>query len=90
MVDSETRIDGIGIRGKNTVVYKYTLVNVLARNVDTLAFRQAAWLGILSLIKVSPDLKELRDQQTRFEYCYNDKLNTPIYTFKIYPKDYNP
>jgi len=88
MIDSETKIDAIEIKGNNTIVYKYTLVNLLARNVDTNTFKKALKPGIISIIKISPEMKKLRDQDTYFEYYYRDKENKFIYNFKILPGDY--
>jgi hypothetical protein len=90
MIDSETRLDGIEIRDNSVIVYKYTLVNLLAENVDTLEFRRALWPGILSIIKTNPAMQQLRERQTRFEYYYQDKQNHFIYSFKISPTDYKP
>jgi len=90
MIDSETRIDGIDIKEPNTIVYKYTLINLPAKNVDTIEFKKALFPGIISIIKLSPEMKPLRKNATNFEYQYSDKSNKTIYTFKIFPKDYNP
>jgi len=88
MVDSETRIDRIEIKAPNTVVYKYTLVNLEAKNVDTTQFKLALRPGLISVIKISPELKKLRDQHTSFEYYYQDKNSRFIYNFKISETDY--
>lgn len=88
MIDSETRIDGIEIRNGNTIIYKYTLINLLTKNVDTLKFRNELRPGIISVVKISPEMKKLRDQSTEFEYAYQDKEGKFIYTFKIHPADY--
>ena len=90
MIDSETRIDGINIKLPNTIVYKYTLINLPVQNVDTNEFKKALRPGIISIIKLSPEMKQLRESNTNFEYQYFDKLNKAIYTFKFFPKDYNP
>lgn len=90
MIDSETRIDRIDITEPNTIIYKYTLINLPAKNVDTIEFKKALFPGIISIIKLSPEMKPLRENATNFEYQYSDKSNIPIYTFKIFPKDYNP
>lgn len=89
MLDSETRIDGVEYKEPNTLLYKYTLVNVLKQNVDTHQFYLALWPGLLSTIKVSAEMKELRENNTLVQYAYNDKLNNPIYTFTIKPENYN-
>lgn len=90
MVDQETRIDGIEILQPNTIVYKYTLINLPIANVDTTVFRNAMRPGLISMIKLSPEMKELRDAGIVFHYLYNDKGNHHIYTFKIGPDDYKP
>ena len=88
MIDSETRLDGIRVLKPNTIVYKYTLVNLLAENLDTAKFYTAMWPGLLSTIKISPDMKSLRETNTEFQYDYKDKNNKGVYLFKILPKDY--
>jgi len=89
MIDSETKIESIEIKGNNTIVYKYTLINLLAKNVDTVEFKKLLKPGIISVIKISPEMKKLRDQNTQFEYNYQDKEQKFIYNFRILPKDYN-
>jgi hypothetical protein len=89
MIDSETKIEAIEIKGTNTIVYKYTLINLLAKNVDTVEFKKLLKPGIISVIKMSPEMKKLRDQNTVFEYYYQDKEQKFIYNFKIQAKDYN-
>jgi hypothetical protein len=90
MIDSETRLEAVGIKNNTDIIYQYTLVNLLVENVDTVEFRRALWPGILALIKTTPALKPLREQGIRFEYYYQDKNHNFIYTFKITPTDYNP
>jgi hypothetical protein len=88
MLDSETRLDGIEVRDPNTLVYKYTLVNFLAQNIDTAQFYHAMWPGIISTVRVSPEMKKLRENDTDIEYFYQDKAGKTIYTFRISPGDY--
>ena len=89
LLDSETRLDGIDILQTNTIVYKHTLIHVNAANVDTVAFKKELWPGLLGNIKVSRDMKKLREHQTTASYYYADKNNVPICTIKIQAKDYN-
>lgn len=70
-------------------MYRYTLVNLLASNVDTVQFYRALWPGIITNIRTSIEMKKLRETNTLIEYYYQDKTNTPIYTFHISPADYN-
>ncbi len=90
VVDSETRIDGIEMKKPNTILYKYTLVNLSVESVDTASFARALKPGIISTLKTNGDIKDFKDQNATFEYLYNDKNNKFIYLFKITPKDYNP
>jgi hypothetical protein len=88
MIDSETKIDGIDIKEPNTIVYNYTLINLLKQKVDTAEFNKALRPGLISVIKLSPEMKKLRDNNTNFEYAYYDKSHAFIYRFKILPVDY--
>lgn len=88
MLDSETRLDGIDVKEPNTLVYRFTLVHLLSKNVDTTEFYKALWPGIISNVKVSAEMKKLRDANTSIEYVYQDKENKSIYTFRIGPADY--
>lgn len=89
MLDSDTRLDGIEIKEPNTLVYRYTLIRLDASLVDTGAFYRALWPGIISHIKISPEMKILRNEHTVIEYTYNDKSGKHIYTFRATPELYN-
>ena len=89
MLDSDTRLDGIEVKEPNTLVYKFTLTKLLVENVDTVSFYRMLWPGIISDIKVSLEMKKLREANTNIEYYYQDKNNKPIYTFHIGPAQYN-
>ncbi len=88
MIDSETRLDGIEVKAPNTLVYRYSLIHLVSQSIDTVQFYRALWPGIISNIKVSAEMKKLRDHHTTIEYFYQDKNNIPIYTFRVGPADY--
>lgn len=88
MIDAETRMDGIEIKGKNTIVYNYTLINLRVENVDTSKFNSALRPGIINTIKTNADLDELKRIKSSFEYRYKDRENKFIYSFVITPDDY--
>lgn len=88
MIDSETRIDAIEIKKPNTIIYKYTLVNLNVANVDTILFKETLRPGIINTLKINPDLKGLRDLKANFEYYYKDRKNKYIYSFTVTPNDY--
>ena len=88
MIDSETRIDGVVLLQPNTIVYKYTLVNLSAGNLDTAGFRSAMWPGILGTIRINPGLKDLRDNETTFRYLYLNRDGKKAYEFTVTPRQY--
>lgn len=89
MIDAETRMDGIEIKGENTIVYKYTLINLSVEKVDTAKFNLALRPGIITTIKTNSELDELKRINSSFEYYYKDRDNKYIYSFIITPNDYN-
>lgn len=88
MIDQETRMDGIEIKNGNTIVYKYTLINLFAAKVDTAKFNLALRPGIINTIKTNAELAELKRINSSFEYYYKDREDKFIYSFLITPKDY--
>jgi hypothetical protein len=89
MIDAETRMDGIEVKGENTIKYRYTLINLTLEKVDTAKFNVALRPGIIAAIKTDAELAELRRINCSFEYYYNDRDNKFIYSFVITPNDYN-
>jgi hypothetical protein len=89
MIDAETRMDGIEVKGENTIKYKYTLINLNVEKVDTSKFNTALRPGIISTIKTDSELAELRRINCSFEYYYKDRDGNFIYSFVITPNDYN-
>ena len=89
MIDSETRMDGIEIKDGNIIKYKYTLINLLSKNVDTAAFNLNLRKEIVKTIKTNTELNELKRINSNFEYYYKDRENNFIYSFMITPNDYN-
>jgi len=89
MIDSETKFEGIEFIEPNKIIYKFTLINLSVLNFDTNQFKLALWPGILSTVKISSEMKKLRDNQTNIDYLYLDKYKRHIYTFKIVPENYH-
>lgn len=89
MIDAETRMDGIEVKNGNTIVYRYTLINLFASKVDTSMFNKALRPGIINTIKTNAELAELKRIKSSFEYYYKDREGKFIYSFVIRPEDYN-
>lgn len=89
VIDSETRLDGLEFKAPNTLRYNYTLLHINLSILDTHQFRTLMWPGLLSTVKVSEQMKKLRDDQVTIEYYYQDLDKHPVYLFTIRPEDYN-
>lgn len=87
MVDSETRLDAVTANG-DQLNYHFSLVNVEAARVDTQMFRKAMRPGLLSLLRVSPEMEKLRRDEVTVRYFYTDKNNKHIIAFVFGPEDY--
>jgi hypothetical protein len=88
MIDSETRLDGIDLPDEYSIRYNYSLVHFVSQKVDTAAFYRAMWPGIVSNIKVSPEMKRLREMDLLIQYTYRDSIGKMIYDFKVHPEHY--
>ena len=88
MIDSETRLDKISVDDPSFLSYHYSLVNIEASRVDTHQFRLAMWPGLLSTIRLSPEMQKLREEEVTIRYYYNDKNQEPISVFVFAPADY--
>ena len=88
MVDSQTRLDNTVAGTGKTIIYNYTLINYMKDDVDTDTFESNVKPRIINMIKTSPDMKYLRDNDVVFEYNYSDKTGIHIDQLKIYPSDY--
>lgn len=88
MVDEETQLTHVSFDKQKTITYSYHLVHVQAEKVDTAAFRNLLWPGLLANIKVDHDMKDLRDGSFSFVYDYRDKAGKPIVALTIGPENY--
>lgn len=87
-IDSETSLEKVEVLPDKRIVYHFCLVNVYRQNVDTQLFRRNLWPGLLSAVRNSPELEQLREHRMQFDYIYLDKAKELIYTFKIGPGQY--
>jgi hypothetical protein len=89
MIDSETRLDRITAEEGPVLSYYYSLMNVEASKVDTHRFRMAVSPELLATIRVSDEMKQLRDQEVTIRYCYVDRFHKPIMNLEFTPAHYN-
>lgn len=83
MVDADTRLDAITTDGVHELTYHFTLVSASAHLLDTAEFRKAMWPGLLSNIRVSPEMQKLRSQGVIIRYLYADRDGVPIGKFEF-------
>jgi hypothetical protein len=88
MLDSETRMDSIGVKSGRQLVYYYTLVNYTKQDLDTNIVKQKLLPNIKDVVLNNKDLKDLRDKNVDFLYLYNDKRGKYFFSIDIKPADY--
>jgi hypothetical protein len=88
MIDKETRLDSTFPAPNNTFVYKYTLVNILAKDYDSNVVKSKVRQSALQNYKTNPVMKPFRDLSVNLKYQYFDKKGTFFMDFDISPKDF--
>lgn len=71
--DAQTRLDNVTVLPNDIFQYNYTLVNIVASDVDTLVLKGALEPNILNVVKTNPDMKFVRDNKATLSYYYQDK-----------------
>jgi hypothetical protein len=88
MIDKETRLDSTFSAPNNTFVYKYTLVNILAKDYNSDQLKSKIRPVALQNYKTNPVMKPFRDLSVNLKYQYFDKKGTFFMDFDISPKDF--
>ncbi len=89
MVSNDTRIDNVVAIPGGILQYNYTLVNVMAGQVDITVLKGNIEPFVLSQIKTNLALKEIRDNQVTTEHYFKDRNGVFLFSVQIGPKDYN-
>lgn len=89
MLDSETRMDSIGVKSGRRLVYYYTLVNYTREQLDTNVIKQSMVPNIKKIVIENADLKPLRDKDVDFYHIYRDKRGKYCFSIDVPPSDYN-
>jgi len=88
MIDKETRLDTTFPAPNKTLVYKYTLVNILAKDYDSNKVKSKVRQSALQNYKTNPVMKPFRDLSITLKYQYFDKKGTFFMDFDISPKNF--
>lgn len=87
MVDNETRLDSVATR-HDGFHYYYTLVNLMAGQIDTAAFRKFMQPGLTEGAKTNADLEYFRAHKVPLAYHYHDKAGAAVQTIFLEPGDF--
>jgi len=88
MVDKETRLDtSFPLQGR-VIVYKYTLINYLVEDIDTMMLVKELKPKLVNVVKTSPQMSPLRELNVTFIYSYRDNESKHICNISIRPEDY--
>ena len=88
MVDKETRLDNTMAGPNKTIIYRYTLVNMNAADVQKEQLKSALRPHVLTSYKTDNGMKAFRDNGVIMEYQYSDKNGVYITDFSVSPKDF--
>lgn len=72
MVDSETRLDNTVVLPGKVLQYNYTLINVVASDIDTTAFKAALTPIIREQAQSNPQMEFFRKHEVTLNYYYRD------------------
>ncbi len=86
-LDEFTRMDNAVAPGGRKFLYNYTIM-ALRDSVDIPAFTEAMQGHILENVRISPEMKEMRDHKTTFIYCYHDIEGAEVARIEITPAMY--
>jgi hypothetical protein len=89
MVDNETRLDNTTALPEKVFQYNYTLINITKDLIDIDEFQSAMEPTIKNLVRTSPDMKLMRDNNTTLKYFYKDMNGEHLLTIWVKPEDYN-
>ncbi len=88
MLDKETRLDTTIPAPNKTFIYKYTLINILAKDYNGNLVKSKIRPIALRNYKTNPSMKPFRDLSVNLKYQYFDKKGTFFMSFDISPKDF--
>ena len=88
MVDKETRLDNTMAAPNKTIIYRYTLVNTDAVNVQKDRLVSLLRPQVVANYKTNPSMKSLRDNGVTMRYQYSDRNGAFITDFAVSTKDF--
>lgn len=88
MVDSDTRLDNVGILPGNVIQYNYTLINMEQAMVNTLELRNSMEPLITNAVKTDPEMQFQRKNKTTLNYHYRDKNGSYLFLVSVTPDKY--
>jgi hypothetical protein len=87
MIDKGTRLDTVTPAHNKTLMYKYTLVDVMKSGIDVAKVQKTLKPTILEVYKTNPDMQKLRAAEISLKFQYYDKNGTFITDVEVHPSD---
>jgi hypothetical protein len=91
MKDSETRCEGIVPQPGRILLYRFTLINKLKKEIDLESFNNLLVSGkpvVINQINSASQMDQLRNARVTFIYDYIDKIGNHIASLTIKPDEY--
>ena len=88
MIDDETRGDSASVKGKEILLFHYTLINYEKEDLDTESIKKQFKPILLYNLKQSNELIPLKKNKITFGYTYKDKNKNEVFTFYLTPEMY--
>ena len=88
MIDGGTRLDSATVIVPKTFQYHYTLINYEKEELDILELENMLEHGIVNSVRISPEMKDFRDNKVVINFYYNDKNGDYLLHISVSPEQY--
>ena len=88
MIDSETRLDSATVILPKIFQYNYTLINYEKEELDILELENMLEQSIVNSVRISPEMKDFRDNKVVINFYYNDKNGDYLLHISVSPEQY--
>jgi len=88
MIDGGTRLDSATVIVPKTFQYHYTLINYEKEELDILELENMLEQSIVNSVRISPEMKDFRDNKVVINFYYNDKNGDYLLHISVSPEQY--
>lgn len=87
-IDEYTRLDNVVALPNKTLQYNFTLVDLYKADVNLDTVKKYVFPKVLENIQTNPEMKNMRDNKTTFNYFYRDKTKKFVCKYIVTPEMY--